>query len=113
MAKETLTGAALVRLALESGVEKPKEIAEWIKAEHKTEVAIGTINQAKAAAKKKLAGGNPVAKVQATQAAKGFEFPEPATTNGDISLTLNEISAIKGLLARLGKDGLNKAISVL
>ena len=99
MAKRTVNLSELVRAALKKGITKPAAVVDHIQKEHGVAVKPGLIHNIKSIEKtKKPKPGRKPAKVR-------------ASSNGSISL--QDITTVKGLLIKLGKNGVRDLVSVL
>jgi hypothetical protein len=101
MAKRTVNLSELVRAALKKGITKPAAVIDHIQKEHGVAVKPGLIHNIKSVEKKKKPKpGRKPAKVK-------------ASSNGAVSISLQDITTVKGLLIRLGKEGVRDLVSVL
>ena len=105
MARKKVSKSSLVREALAKGITKPAEVVAHIQQEHGLAVKVGLVHNVKSAVGKKKPG---------KPGRKPGPKPKMASSNGKAgTLTLQDITAVKGLLARLGKNDLQELISVL
>jgi hypothetical protein len=114
MAKRKVNRSNLVRDALGKGITKPSDIVANVQQVHGVAVSKALIQkikrtQGKTKQRKKL-GPKPVA-------ATSTSGPKPkavASSNGSAAtLSIQDITTVKGLLTRLGRDGVEELIAVL
>jgi hypothetical protein len=103
MAKRTVNLSALVRAALKKGITKPAAVVDHIQKEHGVAVKPGLIHNIKSVEKK----NKPTAKLGRKPA------KVRASSNGAGSISLQDITTVRGLLIRLGKNGVRDLVSVL
>ena len=101
MAKRTVNLSELVRAALKKGITKPAAVVDHIQKAHGVAVKPGLIHNIKSIEKK------------TKPAAKPGRKPARASSNGAVSISLQDITTVKGLLIRLGKNGVRDLVSVL
>jgi len=103
MAKRTVNLSELVRAALKKGITKPAAVIVHIQKEHGVAVKPGLIHNIKSVEKKKKPTAKPGRKPAKVR----------ASSNGAVSISLQDITTVKGLLIRLGKNGVRDLVSVL
>ena len=103
MAKRTVNLSALVRAALKKGITKPAAVIDHIHKAHGVAVKPGLIHNIKSVEKKKKPTAKPGRKPAKVR----------ATSNGVVSISLQDITTVKGLLIKLGKNGVRDLVSVL
>ena len=101
MAKRTVNLSELVRAALKKGITKPAAVIDHIHKAHGVAVKPGLIHNIKSIEKTKKPAAKPGRKPAKVR----------ASSNGSISL--QDITTVKGLLTRLGKNGVRDLVSVL
>jgi hypothetical protein len=107
MARKKISMSSLVRKSLAKGITKPSEVVAHIQKEHGVTVKVGLVHNVKSMEAKK-------------KPSKPSRKPGPktktavASSNGRAgTLTMQDITTVKGLLSRLGKSDLQELISVL
>ena len=101
MAKPTVNLSELVRAALKKGITKPAAVIDHIQKEHGIAVKPGLIHKVKSDRSKKTPKpGRKPATVR-------------ASSNGAVSISLQDITTVKGMLTRLGKNGVRDLVTVL
>src|SRR5437667_10755543 len=102
MAKRTVNLSELVRAALKKGITKPAAVIDHIQKAHGVAVKPGLIHNIKSIEKKTKPAVKP-----------GRKPKVRASSNGAVSISLQDITTVKGLLTRLGKNGVRDLVSVL
>jgi hypothetical protein len=103
MARKKVSRSSLVRAALSNGLTKPSEIVDHIKKEHGVSVKVGLVHNVKSAMSKTTSRATPGPKPKAA-----------ASSNGSAgTLTIQDITTVRGLLSRLGKNSLDDLIAAL
>jgi hypothetical protein len=103
MARKKVSRSSLVRAALGAGITKPSEIVDHIKKEHGVVVKVGLVHNVKSVMGKTKLRAKPGPKPRAA-----------ASSNGTASaLTILDITTVRGLLSRLGKNSLVELIAAL
>ena len=107
MARRKVNRSNLVREAFGQGITKPSAIVEFIQKEHGVVVTTGLIHKLKSSEKikqRKKPGRKPGPRPQAIA----------ASANGTAgTLTLQDITTVKGLLVRLGRNVVQELIAAL
>ena len=103
MAKRTVNLSELVRAALKKGITKPAAVIDHIQKQHGVAVRPGLIHNIKSVEKKNKPTAKPDRKPSTVR----------ASSNGAVSISLQDITTVKGLLIKLGKNGVRDLVSVL
>jgi hypothetical protein len=103
MTRKKVSRSSLVRAALGAGITKPAEIVDHIKKEHGVAVKVGLVHNVKSVMGKTKLRAKPSPKPKATASSNGT----PGT------LTIQDITTVKSLLSRLGKNSLDELIAAL
>jgi hypothetical protein len=88
---------------LKKGITKPAAVIDHIQKEHGVAVKPGLIHNIKSIEKNKKPTAKPGRKPAKVQ----------ASSNGVVSISLQDITTVKGLLIRLGQNGVRDLVSVL
>ena len=107
MVRRKVNRSSLVREALSKGITKPSEVVDHIQKEHGVAVKVGLVHNVKSAEGKTKRRSKPGPK-------PGRRPKAVASSNGSAgTLTVQDITTEKGLLARLGRDDLQELIAAL
>src|SRR5262245_55419303 len=108
MPRKKVNRSELVREALSAGITKPSDVVDHIQKEHGVAVKVGLVNNVKSLDKMK-------AKVAKKPGRKpGRKAKVAASSNGRAGvLTVQDITTVKGLISRLGRNDLQELIAAL
>ena len=114
MAKRKVNRSNLVREALGKGTTKPSEIVASIQHEHGVAVSKALIQKIKRTdgntKQRKKPGHKPIAATSTS----GSKLKAVASSNGSAAtLSIQDITTVKGLLTSLGRDGVEELIAAL
>jgi hypothetical protein len=114
MAKRKVNRSNLVREALGKRITKPSEIVASIQQEHGVTVSKALIQKIKRTEGKTKQRKKPGTKPNAVTSTSGPKPKAVASSNGSAAtLSIQDITTVKGLLTRLGREGVEELIAVL
>lgn len=107
MARPKVNRSKLVREALDTGLVVAKEVVDYVKKTHNINVSEALVNNVKSSAKKKTGKKGKRGRKPMT-----VSFAKPARSMSN-ALSLADIVVMKGLLERLGGEGVKELADVL